>query len=197
MYRYPMHIGRVLVFSLTIILVGCATPASVRTLSDEQVKAQEGYLQSQKQYFSVIEKYVDSQVAAAEVLIAAATRELNEKYKEQAIAKIDSSDKNKTRTKTAINDLTSNLLAAQQSDQASLASIKNSVAQLKELHRQMLSASATILSAQRKLNEYIQLQKADEQAVNQLITIVGLERENVDKAVATAADILAVIDKNK
>jgi hypothetical protein len=177
------------------VLVGCATPPSVRSLSEEQIKAQDSYLQSQKQYFSVIEKYVDVQTATAEALILSSTKELNEKYKKQALSNIDPTDK--VKTQNAINDLSNKLLAEQQSDQKILTSVKKSVDQLKELHRQMLSALVTIMSAQRKLNEYIQLQKADEQAVNQLLSAVGLETGKIDKAATMAAEILSSIEKTK
>jgi hypothetical protein len=195
MITYNKYICDAFLIGVIAVLVGCATPPSVRSLSEEQIKAQDSYLQSQKQYFSVIEKYVDVQTATAEALILSSTKELNEKYKKQALSNIDPTDK--VKTQNAINELSNKLLAEQQSDQKILTSVKKSVDQLKELHRQMLSALVTIMSAQRKLNEYIQLQKADEQAVNQLLSAVGLETGKIDKAATMAAEILASIEKTK
>ena len=59
----------------------------------------------------------------------------------------------------------------------------------------MLKALRTIVAAQKKLNEYIQLKKADEVAVSQLLTIVGLERDKVEEAATVAANVYGEIEK--
>ncbi len=175
------------------ILVGCVTPQGVRTLSEEQVKVQESYLESQKVYFSVIENFVESQIKVTEALLAAATLEINAKYKKKALRAIDPTDDAKTRK--ALDELAENLLNEQKSDQEGLLRIKGYHTELKELHKRMLKALGTIVAAQKKLNDYIQLQKADEYAVNQLLTIVGLEGDKVDKAATAAANVYAEIEK--
>lgn len=183
----------VIVLVIGVLMAGCATPFAVRTLSEEQVKAQESYLKSQKEYFGVIEHFVETQIKVTEVLIEAATSEINNKYKKKAFANIDPSDEQKTRE--ALDQLTKNVIQEYKSDQEGLSRIKGYYAQLKELHQNMLKSLGIIVTAQRKLNEYIQLKKADEVAANQLLAIVGIEKEKVDQAVASAATIYAEIEK--
>ena len=65
------------------MLAGCVTPQAVRTLSEEQIKAQESFLKSQKEYFSVIESFVENQIKVTEALVSTATLKINAKYKKR------------------------------------------------------------------------------------------------------------------
>src|SRR5262249_51775423 len=145
----------------------------------------ESYLKSQQEYFSIIERFVGSQIMVTEILIADATSKINNIYKEKALRGIDPKDKQKTQK--ALDELADRILQEQKSDQEGITKVKGYYLQLKELHQDMLKSLGTILLAQKKLNEYIQLQKADEVAASQLLSIVGVEKDKVDRAATTAA----------
>src|SRR5262245_17994235 len=99
-----------------------------------------------------------------EALMAEATSGINILYKKKALCGIDPKDNQKTQK--ALDELADNVLQEQKRDQEGITRIKGYYAQLKELQQSMLNALGVILTAQKKLNEYIQLQKADEVAVN-------------------------------
>jgi hypothetical protein len=191
--RRELRVALVMVIVFTTLLAACATPPAVRSLSEEQLKAHESYLKSQQQYFAVIEHFVESQIAVTETLVAASTSRLNAIYREKAQKAVDPADAQKT--KKALADLETNVLKEQKADQEGLARIKDYYAQLREFHKNMLKALATIVAAQTKLNEYIQLQKADEVAVSQLLATVGIEKDKVERAAESAATIYQEIEK--
>ncbi len=178
---------------LGLFVSGCATPQAVKTLSNEQVKAQEKYLESQRKYFSIIENLVESHINVTEILIKDATKKINDKYKKRALRNIDPSDTKKT--KEVLDTLIDNVLSEYKTDQIGLARVKGYLAELKQKHNSMLKAYATILTAQKKLNEYIQLKKADEAVFDQLLGIIGIERENISEAMTSITKIYKEIER--
>jgi len=59
----------------------------------------------------------------------------------------------------------------------------------------MVTAYQNIVTAQQKLDEYIQLKKADEVAVEELAGIVGVNRDHVTQSVTDIANISDEVEK--
>lgn len=175
-----------IIFAIVLMTatVGCATHQAVKTLSEEQVRVQEQYLLTLQDYFSLIERFMQSQIDVAEMQITWLTDELERKYKKQAQISIEDADSSLMITK-ALDKLTKNVLSGQERDIAALSRVKGYLQELRDKHAAMLDAYKIILAAQQKLNEYIQLEKADEVAVSALTSIVGGEKVKI-AAIATS-----------
>ncbi len=59
----------------------------------------------------------------------------------------------------------------------------------------MLEAYQNIASAQQKLDDYIQLQKADDVVMNELAGIVGVNRDKITQSTTDIANIANEIKK--
>ncbi len=69
------------------------------------------------------------------------------------------------------------------------------VAKLKGKQAEMLEAYQNIASAQQKLDDYIQLQKADDVVMNELSGIVGVNRDKITQSTTDIANIANEIEK--
>jgi hypothetical protein len=178
---------------LTGLFSGCAIPTAVKSLSQEQVQVQEQYLETQKSYFSLIEKYVESQIKTTELLIASSTQELTQKYKQRALKALKPGDA--TNNKEVLDDLVQLVTSEYKSDQEGINRLYRLLYDLKQKHQEMLSAYATMVSAQKKLNEYIQLERADEVFINEMLAVIGVERGKISGLFDSAAGIYTEIEK--
>jgi hypothetical protein len=174
--------------------LGCGTPMAVKHLSAEQVKVQNSYLGALKAYFKVIEEFADAQLKASnfrldDIAKKAAQDETNEALKPVAAAQDDAS------RRKILGDLANNVqdtgtaVVEQKHTNAEL------VAKLKAKHKEMLEAYQNILDAQQKLDDYIQLEKADEVLVNQLVGVVGVNKDRITQSVTDIANIEGQIEK--
>jgi hypothetical protein len=167
---------------------------AVKRLSAEEVKAQISYANTLKAYFDVISKLVDAQVQASDYRIDRLTKDIEQEYKAAAVAQLAGAGDETARRKV-LNDL-----AAKLGDNVATASkqkqnIADLVSKLTTKQKEMLEAYQHIVEAQQKLDEYIQLQKADEIAVNQLVSIVGLNKDKVTQSAADMGNIEGQIEK--
>lgn len=169
-----------LVFLLSACLCGCGTPMVVKQLSTEQVKTQATLEQSLKNYFAIIEKLVANQVVASNYLIDQATNGIIEKRKQQALKALDTA--NAADRERILDELSQQTKAELETAAANKAEIKLRVEKLQTKHKELLEAYAAIRAAQEKLDAYIQLEKADEAVLNEVIGIVGINRQKAEKA---------------
>lgn len=172
----------ILIF-VSILVLGCSTPNNVKKLSTEIVDVNQKYHQSLKDYFSIIEKFVDAQIKVAEFLI------------KESDEKIETLLKKKTKIQLAqdnadVDAILDGLIKALNENSANNQDDKSKLTQLsyqlKSKHSELLNIQENIIMAQKKLDEYIQLEKADELLVNEFLGIVGIQK---DKLVNTMNDI--------
>jgi hypothetical protein len=171
---------------LCLLTLSCATPNSVKKLSTEIVDANVKYHQSLKDYFSIIEKFVDAQIKVAEFLIKESDEKIETLLKKKAKIQLaqDNADVDAI-LDGLIKELSENA-ANNQDDKSKLTQLSF---QLKSKHKELLNIQEHIIMAQKKLDEYIQLEKADEMLVNEFLGIVGIQK---DKLVNTIDDITKI-----
>lgn len=169
-----------------ILTLSCATPNSVKKLSTEIVDVNEKYYQSLKDYFSIIEKFVDAQIKVAEFLIKESDEKIETLLKKKAKIQLaqDNADIDAI-LDGLIKELNENF-TSNQDDKSKLTQLSF---QLRSKHNELLNIQQNIIMAQKKLDEYIQLEKADELLVNEFLGIVGIQK---DKLVNTMNDITTI-----
>lgn len=168
------------------LVLGCSTPNNVKKLSTEIVDVNEKYHQSLRNYFSVIEKFVDAQIKVAEFFIKESDEKIETLLKKKAKIQLaqDNADVDAI-LDGLIKELNENA-ANNQGDNNKLTQLSF---QLKSKHKELLNIQEQIIMAQKKLDEYIQLEKADELLVNEFLGIVGIQK---DKLVNTINDITTI-----
>lgn len=170
---------------LASLVVGCATPKAVKQLSTEIADVNVKYHQALTTYFGVIEKFVDSQIKVAEFLIA----DLDEGIAKDEKKKVKKRLEDKQDINQVLDDYEKALKSNITDSQAGLNKLAQLYAQLKSKHKELLTIQSTIIDAQRKLDEYIQLEKADEAIVNELMGIVGGQFSRVTDIVGDISTI--------
>jgi hypothetical protein len=187
-----------LVLSLGVLLssvgLGCGTPMAVKRLSAEQVKMEMSYLGSLKAYFDIIGKFADAQVQASDFRIDRLSKELEQEFKADAVKQLATATDEASR-RQVLNDLTTKINSNAATAAAQKQKIADLVGKLKAKQTEMLDAYQTIEAAQQKLDEYIQLEKADEVAVNQLTGIVGVNKDKINQSVTDIANIADQVEK--
>ncbi len=180
------------VLIIALFLSGCGTPLAVKTLSEEELKTIASYQETQKKYFDVIESYVQSHINSAELLMKAETFKQINLFKKKAELQLKKSDAD---ISAILDELISALQTVLEGDQTQIKQLMALLSELKQKHREMRDAYAVILAAQTKLNEYIQLEKADELFVNQILFSVGLQKEKITSIFDNIGSIMKDIDK--
>ncbi len=168
---------------LALLVVGCATPKAVKQLSTEIVDVNVKYHQSLTTYFIVIEKFVDSQIKVAEFLIAESDDKIIKLTKKKARFKLEKENPDINGILDEFEKAINENATESHSDLNKLAELS---AQLKSKHQELLTIHVNVIDAQRKLDEYIQIEKADEAIVNNLLGMVGVQ---MDKITSTVDDI--------
>lgn len=184
------------VLLLSASLIGCGTPAAVRNLSQEQLKAQEAFATSLNAYFGVIERFAEAQRQEAARRVDELTLEIRKDFEKRALRRLEGATDAAAR-QAALDEFAQQVQTDVATSEGQKAQVALLAQKLKEKNQALQAAYGAIVEAQRKLNEYVQLQKADEVLVNQLLATVGLSRERVGQLaseVGTAAgDILKLI----
>lgn len=173
---------------------GCGTPIAVKKLSAEQVKVNASFEQTLKTYFDIIEKLTANEVAVSSATVDDLTKQIIAKRKQQALNAIKNASDDPTRQK-ALDDLTSETQAEMQTAANDKAQIDELFAKLKNKHKDMLAAFSAIRAAQEKLDTYIQLKKADEVALDALLSTVGISSDTLNRDTSDIANIADQINK--
>ena len=182
-----MKIKRITLFLLVAILVvGCATPAAVKQLSNEIVEINQSYHESLATYFSIIETFVDAQVQLAESLLDESDEKINASYRE--LAKMELEEENPD-IDAILDEFENSVNENATETQDYKAQLTDLSAQLKLKNAELLRIQSSIIEAQKKLNEYVQLEKADEVIVNELLGVVGIEMGKLTNTVGSISDI--------
>jgi hypothetical protein len=171
-----------------IELTGCGTPMAVKKLSAEQVRVNTSFELTLKAYFDVVEKLAANQLAASTEVIDTTTKAAIALEKKKALNSLKGAADDAGKQK-AVDDLTAAITAESDEAASDKAQINTLVGNLKKKHKDMLAAFAAIKAAQEKLDTYIQLKKADEAAFDQLLGIVGVSRETLNRDTTEVADI--------
>ena len=184
-----------LILAVLILLsaqfTACATPAAVKTLSAEQAKTLQEYQESQKKYFSVIEKFVDTQIQAVIFQMKELNRELEKKLRLKATKELERA--NNDAAAKVVDQLIKEVNENAEGDLQKRESLFRLSQSLKHKHGELLGAYAVLVSAQKKLDEYIQTAKADEVLTNQLLIMMGVQQAKVESAFTDVADFLGKI----
>jgi hypothetical protein len=189
------RLGRSLVIALlSFSWVGCGTPMAVKRLSAEQVKARLSYSASLKAYFEVIDKFADAQVQASDYRIDHLTKDIEQEYKSAALSQIASARDDNSRLKV-LSDLASKINDNQATASEQKQRIADLVAKLKAKQWELMEAYQNIESAQQKLDDYIQLQKADDVVFSELAGIVGVNRDKITQSTSDIANIATQVEK--
>lgn len=176
-------------FSVT----SCAIPIAVKSLSTEQLKVQQEFLGTLKKHFLVIDNFVESQIRTTEMMIDIQTKELEMKFMKKTLNFLEREDKSKNGE--ILNELIKNIREAYKSDEDTKKGLLSILYKLREKHKEMLNSYAVIVQAQKKLDEYIQMEKADEVFVNQLIALVGIEQGKLSQTFDDIGSIFQDIQK--
>lgn len=180
------------VIFITLIIAGCGTPLAVKSLSSEQLKTLSEYQDTQKKYFDLIERYVTAHIQTTEILIKEETKSIINKLKQKAVLRLN--DKNED-TAIVLDELITGIQTEMDSDQSSIKQLLQLLSDLKQKHREMKEAYSVILNAQAKLDEYIQLDKADEVLVNQALATIGIQKEKIATVFDNVGEIMDNIEK--
>jgi histone deacetylase complex regulatory component SIN3 len=181
-----------LIISIGLWLIGCGTPMAVKRLSLEQTQVTTAYQQTLKSYFEVIEKFADSQEKAADALIDLTLSQIQSDLKKNATEDAAKAGDEASRKKV-MNQLASGIAENVSGAQEKKALIHELVGKLKQKNTELLNAHAAIVAAQEKLNTYIQMKKADEAVFDELVGIVGINKEKLTQAVGEITNIAGEI----
>jgi len=188
-----MSIRQILITVCFLIpCVGCGTPTAVRNLSAVQSRTMESYQQSLKTYFNVVMKFADGQVAAANAIINSNVREMTDLQKEDALDNLGKAKTPEDRS-AALNNYTKAILQFRSTAEGQLQSISENVNKLRAKQEEMISAYGELVRAQKALDEYIQMKKADEVILDDLAQLVGINQEKLTQSVTDIAQISQTI----
>lgn len=156
---------------LSVILItisACGTPKVVKNLSSEHLRVQ-GELNTQlKGYFTSFEEFVKARVEASERRIENLHKKILTNFEKIAEEKLKAQDPN------ALKELIQNT----KSESFKLGELKSQLQQrlktVKDNNAEFTKAYDILIEAQRTLDTYIQLEKADEHLKNQIIGSLGL-----------------------
>ena len=149
------------VFMIIFVLVqltGCATPQAVKSLSNEQVETQKTF-----NNLLIIEKFTEAQKKSA-------INRINQRMQQQITLheELASTDlvnvKDENKIKQDLGQLSQTVLNTHESELENIKKIEQRVERLLNHHKRIIQVQNDLLEAQIKLNEYIQLEKADELA---------------------------------
>ncbi|MCU1284070.1 MAG: hypothetical protein JWO13_420 [Acidobacteriales bacterium] len=188
----PAHVCVLL--AAVILIISCGTPVSVKRLSSAQAQITESYQQNLKDYFEVIERFADSQEKAADALIDLTLLQIKSDLKKNAIEDAAKAGDEAARKKM-VSDLTLGIAENVSSSEQKKLRIHELIAKLKSKNAELLTAHAAIVVAQKKLDDYIQMKKADEAVFSELIGVVGVNKEKLAHSVSEITNIAAEIQK--
>lgn len=172
-----------------LVLGGCGTPQAVKSLSTEQVKAMQSFDSHLRNYFAAIEQLVSQQIDAANENLDELTDDILRLHRRLAAKNLAQGNSPTTANSDALVNLTN--AHKKQIDMThelklKLASRKSS---LEAAHQRFLVSYQTLLAAQGKLDQFLQLERADERVFNELLSAVGVSQEQFGKAVDTVVEV--------
>lgn len=174
--------------------VGCGTPAAVKKLSTAQTQTLASYESTLKAYFDIVGRFADAQVKASNFRIDQLTKQINDSYKAEAAEKLAAASTDVARNQ-ALSDYTKKLQANDSDAEAQKKQIAALVHKLKDKQSEMLAAYGQLVSAQQKLDEYIQLKKVDDVVLDELTGILGVSRDKLTSSATDIAEIATQIEK--
>ena|SRR5215213_7758411 len=185
---------RIILLSLlalvTLSTTGCPRYETVRKLSSEQLRVQEAFQDTLTKYFASIEQFADNQVIVDKLYYDDLADADEKRIRGKARLDISRLAAGDTAGRDAITEkLGHDLQVMRGTNDKDKKDLDDAVQSLKAKHREILAAYQAILDAQRQLNEYIQLKKADEVIVEQLLGKIKINQQKITRLFDEAADI--------
>lgn len=172
---------------ISAMLSGCATPQSLKSLSSEQVKVQGQTKASLQQYFSIIEQLVTNVIDNLKREEGIALKEEKALYQ------------NKFKSESGKTGADIDALSKQLADDIEEATKKSIQAQetfdkrlneLKAKHKEILLVFDALEQGQKTIDNYIQLEKADEAVANLLYSKLGVSEKTVTSYANSISEIV-------
>ncbi len=167
-----------------LALTACGTPQAVKSLSAEQVKAMDAFSADLKAYFGVVEQLVGNQIKQANDQLDQLSDDILALERRKVAAELQKSGKVDAQSPALVaftGDVKTQLAFANQL-KGELADRK---ASLESADSRFLTAFSTLVEAQKKLDQFLQLERADERLLNELLGAVGVTRAQFDQAIDT------------
>jgi DNA repair exonuclease SbcCD ATPase subunit len=177
----------------SVLIAGCGTPQSVKSLSSAQVETMIAFKADLQKYFSTMETLVGNQIEGANADLDKLTNDIVALRRKQAASSMGKSA-NITADSPALVSLTDSVAAQLQQTMKFKEELRQRKASLEAAHKRFLASYDALVLAQQKLNEYLQLEKADEKAFNELLGAIGIKRTEFDAAVSSVEGIVKGID---
>ena len=173
--------------SISVLLAGCATPQSVKSLSAEQVKIQEETKSSLEQYFGIVEELVSNQVTSFKRQEDADLAKEIEIYLKRY--HLDSS-KAGANVDALSKELAEKIRKATEDSIQTKKSYELRLSDLKEKHKEVLLVFDTLTKSQKTLDNYIQLKKADEALASLLYSRLGVNESTITSYTNSISEIV-------
>ena len=174
-----------------IFSTGCPRYETVRRLSSEQLEVQRGFQANLNQYLTSMEQFADNQLIMAGLYLDDLANEQKRVTQQRMRNQINALGANDSSSRDALNQELGRAIHTidvdNGNDKQELAAL---VQNLKSKHREIREAHAAILEAQAQLNEYIQLKKADEVLVQQLLGKINVNKQRIAGLFDDAASLL-------
>ena len=193
-----MKIRKIALFLLlAFLVVGCATPKAVKQLSQETIKVNAQYHESLSAYFDVILAFVESQVELSKIQLEASYKITEKGQKKRAEIRLRKADS------AAINGILSDYEKAIKKTtserETDINNLNKLIEQLNSKNKELLAIQEVIIAAQMKLDDYVQLEKADEAILNELMGVVsgqmGKLTETMGEVTGIYGEITGLIKK--
>jgi hypothetical protein len=180
--------SRLLIFVVAGLQTGCVTPVAVRSLSAGLVQTQQVYNTSLQSYFAAVEAFAAAQVQIADTQIDAVTARMNSALGARAATDLAAASTPAQR-QAIIDQLVKNVAGNTGADLPLKNKIAAAAASLKQKDQELAAAYAVILAASEKLDEYVQLKKANEAAIDALVQAVIANNQKIVSIVQAITNI--------
>lgn len=174
------HIKRLIILIVICLLGACGTPIVVKELSAEQLNILKSSRESLATNFTLINQVLTNQILANKIAEdEALDKEIaiyRKRYEKRITEEGDHEEKFLIELTNQVKDLTDKSRAEKEKyDQILL--------KLNDKHKALLDVIDHLIEGQTTLNTYVQLEKADEAAVNTLFPKIGADKEKLRKSI--------------
>ncbi len=190
MGRLPIILGSVVL----LLLPACGTPQVLKDLSAAQLDAQVAVKGQLESYFQVMERFVEAKINEAAQRLDQLNEGILTSERKKFIITEPGSD-GKVDMEALVN-LTDSVERHNEFLITQKARLQQRLTTLRAKHKEFLDAYATLITAQKTLDEYVRLEKADEKVANELLSAVGISREQASDAIDGLASAASAIDKS-
>ena len=180
-----------IVLSLTLISIGCPRYATIREFSREQLEAQKGMQKTLNSYMKSMEEFAENHAIVSKLYLDDLAEAEQNRLKRLAVRQLNANPAPDQAARDQINlklgsDLRDNAVKNEQDKKE----IDNRISSLKAKHNEIRDAYQTIIESQEQINNYVQLKKADEVVVEQLLGRIRVNQQSIVRYIDEAAVIV-------